>query len=245
MNGKILLATAINLALTGPGWAASMTIPAFNVNHSAGSAPLSVEFTARATKGSGTQVLHYLWDFDGNGFTDQVTPEGKATYSYTKNGLFFPIVQAVNDVNQSVTTYLGRLAVVVRPGVELSGKIEHYEYDEQQGAVNAKVRVYNTGSVASAPSRVTLRVYDTGGSPTTLANQNLNSLSPGADTLLDFTASFQDDVYERYVAAVVDAVNQNKNEVSEANNSSTVYMFGPSTAQQNKSCKSFHNADPS
>jgi len=244
MNGKTLLATAITLALTGPGQAATMTIPAFNVNHTAGSAPLTVEFTARATKGSGAQVLKYLWDFDGDGVLDQETAAGKVSHTYSDDGLFFPTVQAVNDLNDSVTTYLGRLAVKVRPGVELSGKIEHYEYDEQQGAVNAKVRVYNTGSVASAPSRVTLRVYDPGGSPATLANLSLNSLSPGADTLLDFTASFQDDPYERYVAAVVDAVNQNKNEVSEANNSSTVHMFGPSTPQQNKSCKSLHNADP-
>lgn len=245
MNGKILLAMAINLALTGPGLAASMTITAFNVNHTAGSAPLSVEFITRATKGSGTQVLKYLWDFDGDGVMDQETAAGKVSHTYTDDGLFFPTVLAVNDVNESVTTYLGKLAVRVKPGVELSGKIEHYEYDEQQGALNAKVRVYNTGGVASVPSRVTLRVHDTGGSPTTLASQSLKSLSPGADTLLDFTASFQDDVYERYVAAVVDALNQNKNEVSEANNSSTVYMFGPSTAQQNKSCKSLHNADPS
>ncbi|MFM8443481.1 MAG: fibrinogen-like YCDxxxxGGGW domain-containing protein, partial [Methylococcus sp.] len=244
MNAKILLATAVNLALTGPGWAASMTIPAFNVNHTAGSAPLSVEFIARASKGSGTQVLQYHWDFDGNGSTDQVTPEGKVAYTYTQDGLFFPTVKAVNDVNQSVTTYSGRIAVRVSPGVELSGKIEHYEYDEQQGALNVKVRVYNTGSVAATSFRVAISAYDTWVDPTTLAYQDINSLGPGGNKLLDFTTTSQDNLFGRHVAAVIDSLNQVEKEVSESNNRSIIYMYGTPTTQQNKNCKSLHSAFP-
>lgn len=244
MNSKILLATAITLALTGPGQAATMTITAFNVNHTAGSAPLNVEFTARATKGSGTQVLKYLWDFDGDGVMDQETAAGKVSHAYTDDGLFFPTLQAVNDLNDSVTTHLGRLAVMVRPGVELSGKIERYEYDEQQGAVNAKVRVYNTGSVPATAFRVAINAYDIWVDPTTLAYQDINSLGPGASKLIDFSTTYQDNLLGRHVAAVIDSLNQIEKEVSESNNRNIIHMYGTPTTQQNKNCKSLRSAFP-
>jgi hypothetical protein len=198
----------------------------------------------RANKGNGTKVVQYLWDFDGDGSSDLATTEGKASNTYTENGLYAPIVQAVNDIAESVATNKGRGMVRVSPGVELSGKIEYFQYDELPGTLDAQVRVRNTGSVAALPYRVALRLSDNGRLPTKVAFKNMPGLSPGADTAVSFHAAGQTDVYDRYVSAVVDALDQNPGEVSEINNTSYAHLYTMPTAQQNTCCKSLHSAWP-
>ncbi|MEW6026445.1 MAG: CFI-box-CTERM domain-containing protein [Planctomycetota bacterium] len=62
-----------------------------------GNVPFAVTLTATASPGSGT-ITAYLWDFDGNNTIDYVSAISSASYTYTKVGIYFPVVWVQNTL---------------------------------------------------------------------------------------------------------------------------------------------------
>jgi hypothetical protein len=85
-------------------FARSPAIISFNLNATyAQNSPLTVKFICNATSNDGS-ISEYQWDFDGDGHADQNTTDNTVEYTYTKNGIFWPVVTVVDASGHKITS---------------------------------------------------------------------------------------------------------------------------------------------
>jgi len=203
-----------------------LQISAFFVSPNAGSAPLTVDFTCRATSPNGS-IAQYLWDVNGDGYPDEITTVGHLTYTYTSDGTYNPRVQVVDSTGAS--TKSDPIKVTVGQGPELYGEVEYYEYNNVAKTIHAKVRVYNTGNVAASLFKVSFAVSDNGKGPTVFKIVQVPGLASLQDALLDISYTFPESIYARVINIAIDA-NRKVAEVDETNNGAKI-LIAPSVTK--------------
>ncbi len=190
---------------------------------SAGSAPLDVNFTCRATSPNGT-IIQYFWDVNGDGVTDGVTGTGSFSYTYGINGTYKTRVRAVDSAGYK--SGFGYVRVKVGDGPELAGRVEYYQFDDTAKTFEMKIRLYNWGNAAASPFNVIFSASDNGkGSKTFRTVPVPGGLAAGKDTLLNASHTFTESIYGRLISVVIDG-GKVVAEVDETNNSLQLYI-GP------------------
>ena len=82
-------------ALVVHAGAAGTPSAALDANPAAGSAPLTVSFTAAASDPDST-IAEYAWDFDGDGSVDTSGTSASQNHTYTETGTFYPRVRVTS-----------------------------------------------------------------------------------------------------------------------------------------------------
>jgi PKD repeat protein len=206
------------------------TVTAFTATPTAGSAPLTVDFTCRANPKGGT-VTQYMWDVDGDGNADQTTSTGHLTYVYTANGTYNARVKVVDSLGGIAES--DPVKVTVANGTELCGVVEYYQYDSVAKSgdatfVDVKFRVYNSGNAAAAAFKVKFWISDNGAAPTTFKMITVPGLAAGKDILLDASHTFSDSIYDRRISVTIDP-GKGVAEVDETNNGASIRIGGAVT----------------
>ncbi len=95
---------------------------ALTADQRAGTAPLIVTFTAQVDEGSTDIAEEYLWDFDGDAISDESTPEGAVTHTFSELGTFPVSVLVIDGSN---LTAVDSVIVATRPGFHLGFEPTH------------------------------------------------------------------------------------------------------------------------
>ncbi|NLI31255.1 MAG: hypothetical protein GX422_00525 [Deltaproteobacteria bacterium] len=191
----------------------------------AGSAPLALEFTCRATSPNGT-ISQYLWDVNGDGITDFVTGVGTLLHTYTANRTYKARVTVVDSAGyKALSDYL---RVRIGDGPELAGKVEYYEFDDTAKTVKMKVRLYNWGNTAAVPFNVVFSLSDNGIGSKTFRNVRVaDGLGAGKNMLVTVRHTFAESVYDRMISIALDG-GRKVAEVDETNNGLNLFV-GPAS----------------
>lgn len=193
----------------------------------AGSAPLTVNFTCRATSPNGT-ITQYLWDVTGDGIADKITSVGRLSYKYSSNGTYNASVQVLDSAGYTAES--GAVKITVGNGPELSGKVEYYQYNDVTRTANIKLRVYNTGNVAAGAFKVKFTVSDNGIGATVFKTLSISGLTAGQNMLLDEVSNtFPASIYGRQISIAIDSGKQVA-EVDETNNGVKI-IIGPAVTK--------------
>lgn len=198
-------------------------IGAFTATPEAGSAPLDVKFTCRATSPNGA-VTQYLWDLNGDGITDSVTTVGTLSHIYTANGTYKTRVRVVDSEGYWVLS--DYLPVKIGDGPELAGKVEYYLFNDTTKTITIKARAYNWGNVAAVPFNVAFIVSDNGLGPRIFKTVAVAAgLATGQNTLVSVSNTFAESIYGRTISIVIDREGK-VSEVDETNNRLNLFV-GP------------------
>ena len=196
------------------------TIYGFTANPTAGSTPLLVDFTCRAVSPNGA-ISQYLWDVNGDTFPDQITIVGHLSYTYTSSGTYNTYVTVVDSSGYSVKSDV--VKVTIADGVELSGRVENYQFNDVSKAINIQFRVYNTGNIAAGPFYVRFRVSDNGAGSTIFKSVKISGLAVGQNKLVDVSNTFAESIYGRQISIDIDGSRQIA-EVDDTNNGARIII---------------------
>jgi PKD repeat protein len=197
-------------------------ISAFSATPTAGSAPLIVNFTCRATSKNAT-ITQYKWDLNGDGIADQTTTTGHLSYTFAFSGTYNATVTVVDSNGASAES--DPVKVTVGLGPELLGEVEYYEYDKTTNAINIQYRVYNTGSADAGAFNVNFIVSDNGKGATIFNAAKVDGIASLQDTLLDVSYTFPESIYGRQISIAIDS-GRKVAEVDETNNGAKI-IIGP------------------
>ena len=88
-------------------------------NQVTGLLPLTVTWTATAEDTAPGRVVSYEWDFDGDGVTDQTTPDHEVTHDYSVAGTFEAEVRVLDD--EGLSAAATATVIVCSPDLPTSG----------------------------------------------------------------------------------------------------------------------------
>ena len=91
-------------------------ISSFFATPQTGTAPLAVNFSCTATDPDGGKIVQYLWDFNNDGLTDQITSTSNISYTYLSAGNWHAKCSVKDDEGDATTSQMVTITVSMSTG---------------------------------------------------------------------------------------------------------------------------------